>query len=421
MPFAINKQGLKALDRLGTGASHGFHNVTGAEILRYVEFDLHDNVVFTLGPLLMAQGHKGVPIGGFLSAQLAEIWALWREAHYAFGDKRASVCAAWVRDMQGCLPALAQANACSLTLSNTADFSLSGATDTCLPCGDGLLMSPNIRTVTLDSINSEGFTGWWNPVDRLWGSMQLPGVSVMLVHTTAWDGSPGGRVDTIMRNTHRANKGRVRDFFGCYDVLRGVSAEVQRGLCSAEHVDGLSSEPMVLFGRYRDNIYLSYMNIASEHEPMVDKAISVLLGTLYGINLKWEPHTNMVTWGEGRLGILPSGEVLLLRKGCTLSLQAPPMDMEWSRWTDSCSPHAAMVWRSHFPALLGKCLWYSLSHSALVANVRSLLWGVGYRRYPGGWWKGRLRRFLTRYRLATALPWGLLMQWVREGRAQAAM
>ena len=168
-------------------------------------------------------------------------------------------------------------------------------------------------------------------------------------------------------------------------------------------------------------IYLSYMNIASEHEPMVDKAISVLLGTLYGINLKWEPHTNMVTWGEGRLGILPSGEVLLLRKGCTLSLQAPPMDMEWSRWTDSCSPHAAMVWRSHFPALLGKCLWYSLSHSALVANVRSLLWGVGYRRYPGGWWKGRLRRFLTRYRLATALPWGLLMQWVREGRAQAAM
>ena len=36
----------------------------------------------------MAEGQRGVPIDGFLSAQLAELWAV----QFVFGDKREHVC-----------------------------------------------------------------------------------------------------------------------------------------------------------------------------------------------------------------------------------------------------------------------------------------------------------------------------------------
>ena len=43
LSFAIAKWQLKELDQLGTHASHAFHAVTGAEVLRYVRFELYDN------------------------------------------------------------------------------------------------------------------------------------------------------------------------------------------------------------------------------------------------------------------------------------------------------------------------------------------------------------------------------------------
>ena len=47
--------------------------------------------LITLGQLIIKQGVKGLPIGGFLSAQLAESWATWREVTYLFGDSRGGV------------------------------------------------------------------------------------------------------------------------------------------------------------------------------------------------------------------------------------------------------------------------------------------------------------------------------------------
>ena len=58
------------------------------EVLRYSDFELFYNTLFVLGPLVMCKGEKGVPIGGFLSAQMSEMWCLWREALYLFGDQR---------------------------------------------------------------------------------------------------------------------------------------------------------------------------------------------------------------------------------------------------------------------------------------------------------------------------------------------
>ena len=69
----------KTLDRIGKSSGSQFILVSEASVSRFVEFDTKQNNLFTIGGIILAQGAKGVPIGGFISAQLAEIWAVWKE------------------------------------------------------------------------------------------------------------------------------------------------------------------------------------------------------------------------------------------------------------------------------------------------------------------------------------------------------
>ena len=65
-------------------------------VVHFVDFDLDDDVLFTpRGGGGLAQGGKGVPIGGFISVQAAKIWAIWKE-HYMFSDEhRGAATARW--------------------------------------------------------------------------------------------------------------------------------------------------------------------------------------------------------------------------------------------------------------------------------------------------------------------------------------
>ena len=176
-----------------------------------------------------------------------------------------------------------------------------------------------------------------------------------------------------MRNTERRTRVKARDFFIGFKSLQGWQGKSKQGhtLVCLRTV----ASPMVLFSRYRDNVYLACLNIPAKSKNALDAALACLLRHLYGIKLKWEPHNRLVLWGEAKLAVLPSGEVLLSQKGCAPSLDADPLSMEWSKWASAGSLHVAIVWRSHFPALLNKCLWYSLTVQALHVNLRSLLWG----------------------------------------------
>ena len=78
--FSIAKGGGEDLDRMGKASARQFHLLTEDEVLRFAEYDLCSNVLLAIGPLILSQGDKGVPIGGFISAQIAEIWAAWRES-----------------------------------------------------------------------------------------------------------------------------------------------------------------------------------------------------------------------------------------------------------------------------------------------------------------------------------------------------
>ena len=57
------KQGLRHLDRHGQASSKDFFVFGEVELLRFVEYDIYYNNLFTIGPLIMCLGAKGVPIG----------------------------------------------------------------------------------------------------------------------------------------------------------------------------------------------------------------------------------------------------------------------------------------------------------------------------------------------------------------------
>ena len=101
----------------------------------------------------------------------------------------------------------------------------------------------------------------------------------------------------------------------------------------------------------------------------IKEIISLLLGATYGIKLKWEPSSDSVVWGEATLNTR-STTISLARKGVVRVLGEPDTIPESESWTDVCSPHAGLVWRSKFPSILQKCVWYALTMDDLITNLR---------------------------------------------------
>ena len=99
----------------------------------------------------------------------------------------------------------------------------------------------------------------------------------------------------------------------------------------------------VIISRYRDNIYICLANVPPSASGAIAHAISVLLHSMYGIRLKWEPQGECCVWGEGSIGV-HGGGLCLIRKGAFID--NPPLDDgEWEKWVDTSSPHAPMVWK----------------------------------------------------------------------------
>ena len=77
--FSVANGGDKARDRGGKATSQFFYTILLEAVMRYVHWDIKHNVWFCAGPVLMAQGDNGAPIGGFLSAQQMILWAIFKE------------------------------------------------------------------------------------------------------------------------------------------------------------------------------------------------------------------------------------------------------------------------------------------------------------------------------------------------------
>ena len=85
------------------------------------------------------------------------------------------------------------------------------------------------------------------------------------------------------------------------------------------------------------------------------------------------------------------------------------MTAEWEQWVDAHSPNARSVLRY-------KSLLYALTQRDVVANLRSLLWGCGARRYPEQWWRPILYRFFHRFRLHRIVGFTRMIGWFQEGQ-----
>ena len=198
--------------------------------------------------------------------------------------------------------------------------------------------------LTINDLNSGGFQKWWSPVDRLLGTFETAYGNIHLVNTLPWDGSSNGRVDAILMETENRNKSRVRDFLRDVKPLYSLVSEIIAHRAPDPRFTH-SPFPFVIISRYRDNIYICLANVPPSASGAIAHAISVLLHSIYGIHLKWEPHGERYIWGEGSTEVCGSG-LSLIRKGAFLD--DPPLeDREWEKWVDTSSPHAPMVWKSH--------------------------------------------------------------------------
>ena len=283
-----------------------------------------------------------------------------------------------------------------------------------------MMRSQHIGSVSKNVIEEEGFEGWWSPVERVLGCLQWDTHDIFLVNTIPWDWAPGGRVDNIIKHTEPLQKHRVRNFFKEVSILSSVVSESLNPHTVPPHPSTQPHEPVpvILMSRYPDNIYIMLLNIAEGLVPIVKTFATTLLHTTYGIRLKWEPGSpNEVVWGEGRI-TSENNCLSLTRKGVTLSLEQPQL-FEWHRWVDCFSPHARVVWRSHFHSLLLKSLWYALTHEDTIKNLKSLMWGIGYKRYPTKWFIPMLKRFHQQYKLSRVVSLPILLGWVKEGKRRA--
>ena len=109
-----------------------------------------------------------------------------------------------------------------------------------------------------------------------------------------WDGAPDGRVGTILASAPARDRALLRDFFRELDPMDSVVSETRQGWWGwarrpADPEPPASSSPRVLLSRFRDNIYIVFMNILQPLLPTVRRAVMCFLQCLYRVPLKWEP------------------------------------------------------------------------------------------------------------------------------------
>ena len=73
--FRIAEGGDKTLDHIGKGSEKKHRTVNLKHVLNFVKWDVFHKTEFVFGSAILAQGDKGVPIRGSLSAQLCVLWS----------------------------------------------------------------------------------------------------------------------------------------------------------------------------------------------------------------------------------------------------------------------------------------------------------------------------------------------------------
>ena len=165
--------------------------------------------------------------------------------------------------------------------------------------------------------------------------------NVGLLVTPLWDGGPNGRVSTIVASAPPRDRAHLKDFFREIDTMECVISEAKRGWW------GRGSRPddpdhrfqptqVFLFSRFRDNIYIIFMNITPALQPSGSKGDDDLLAVPL---IKWEPTFAFVHLG-GMLLACSAPRLFLTRKGVIRDLCEGATKGEWLRWVPAASTNA---------------------------------------------------------------------------------
>ena len=257
--------------------------------------------MFLLDQIVLQQGSSGVPIGGFLGAQLAELWALWKEVLALGGGTPSS--------STECTWNIALRRDCTKVCTGTI-----GINPVPFPCPDisGPLKFSESRLLNLPDDSPVATAAIWEPVDSRVASVYLGDIEIPIVVTAPWDGSSGGRTHTILRFTPIHSRAAAHTFLKGYEVFRDV---VNEFLHPQPQIHG--DCPRILLSRYRDTIYIMFTDIPPmlEHDARI--AIRSFQAAVYGIELQWEMHSEITTLGEGQVHC-SNDRLRLTRKGTVL-------------------------------------------------------------------------------------------------------
>ena len=162
--FSLATGSMRQLDWLAASSGKSFTVVSSNEVKQFDKFDFTECNLLVLRHLILKQGRKGAPIEGFLSAQLANLWALWREHESLSGDLCDQTATqvneqvrANPRDKSTALVLPPPLHWPSLSLIGDSDFTLRSTESTYMNFMTGMVRPPNIAQVSPELLHNEGF------------------------------------------------------------------------------------------------------------------------------------------------------------------------------------------------------------------------------------------------------------------------
>ena len=387
LSFSIAKGGCKALDRVGESTTRNYRVLTLEDLVMFVDWDLNQNTLFEVWGVALRQAKRGVPIGGFLSAQLMCLWALVQENTFFSDPTKEKLISAvrtqWPRQWE----------------------------PVSVKPGPQLTF-PSVAWVPRDIsvLHTHGMHGWFQPEARLLFTLMLQGHQIKFYAMNLWDSHPLGRTGKIVDQSIPKQQFFLRGYFANLNITQCMLADM-RG-------DGtVNEEQSVLLTRYMDNMYQAVCNVPTHIHARLKRFLEILQHVVYNIKMKWEPEGLSVDWCDARLHSNPKLDLTI--KGVPIGDGIAPVVHLWARWPDVCSQNCPTVLQSMLPSLTNKSCELAGSTHAIRCNIRAVIQGCGYKGYPWKWWWQPMRARLQRLNLQHHVPLCQVKQWYKQGSSWA--
>ena len=214
------------------------------QIHKYVVWELYHNTYFCVDQILMRQGERGVPIGGFLSAQLMVLYAIAQEIKImnpAGMQKRIQkVSRKYCKEK---LLAFQFSAGPQLTFQRPP-------------------LVPRISTF----FESYGMKGWFDPQNKTIGFVSIAGTTCELQMLQLWDAHPHGRFGHIIQSTPKRARPLLNTHFALLNHKKVMWNETKymNGCLPASPPASpptpasCFARPVILMCRFMDNVYVAY-------------------------------------------------------------------------------------------------------------------------------------------------------------------